>query len=130
MKLTMLGTGNALVTKCYNTCFLLEDQNQLFMVDGGGGNMILRQIQKAGYHWMDIRHIFVTHKHLDHLIGILWMVRMIWNPLTYKKDSVDAESFICIFDHTAMRPSAPQSRNRHCGPEPLLSGSEFPAPNM
>ena len=77
MKLTMLGTGNALVTKCYNTCFLLEDQNQLFMVDGGGGNMILRQIQKAGYNWMDIRHIFVTHKHLDHLIGILWMVRMI-----------------------------------------------------
>ncbi len=77
MKLTMLGTGNALVTKCYNTCFLLEDQNQLFMVDGGGGNTILRQIQKAGYHWMDIRHIFVTHKHLDHLIGIFWMVRMI-----------------------------------------------------
>ena len=24
----------------------------------GGGNMILRQIKKAGYHWMDIRHIF------------------------------------------------------------------------
>lgn len=22
MKLTMLGTGNALVTECYNTCFL------------------------------------------------------------------------------------------------------------
>lgn len=24
MKLTMLGTGNALVTKIYNTCFVLE----------------------------------------------------------------------------------------------------------
>ena len=25
MKLTMLGTGNALVTECYNTCFVLEE---------------------------------------------------------------------------------------------------------
>ena len=27
--------------------------------------------------WMEIRHIFVTHKHIDHLLGIVWMVRMI-----------------------------------------------------
>ena len=77
MKLTMLGTGNALVTECYNTCFLMEDQGKLFLVDGGGGNQILHQIRRAGYDWMEIRHIFVTHKHIDHLLGIVWMVRMI-----------------------------------------------------
>ena len=38
MKLTMLGTGNALVTACYNTCFLLDEQGELLLVDGGGGN--------------------------------------------------------------------------------------------
>ena len=38
MKLTMLGTGDALVTECYNTCFIIDDKGQLFMVDGGGGN--------------------------------------------------------------------------------------------
>ena len=73
----MLGTGNALVTECYNTCFILEDKGQLFMTDGGGGNTVLHQIKHAGYDWMDIRHIFVTHKHVDHLLGIVWMVRMI-----------------------------------------------------
>ena len=77
MKLTMLGTGNALVTECYNTCFIIEENRQLFMVDGGGGNAILHQIKHAGYDWMDVRHIFVTHKHVDHLLGIVWMVRMI-----------------------------------------------------
>ena len=51
MKLTMLGTGNALVTECYNTCFMLDDGGELFMVDGGGGNTILRQIKLAGYNW-------------------------------------------------------------------------------
>ncbi len=77
MKLTMLGTGNALVTNCYNTCFLLEDKGQTFLIDGGGGNTILHQIKSAGYNWMNIRHIFVTHKHIDHLLGVIWMVRMI-----------------------------------------------------
>jgi len=77
MRLTMLGTGNALVTECYNTCFLIDDHGHVFMVDGGGGNAILHQIKHAGYDWMDIRHIFVTHKHIDHLMGVFWMVRMI-----------------------------------------------------
>ena len=77
MKLTMLGTGNALVTECYNTCFVLSDGERHFMVDGGGGNGVLHQLKQAGFHWMDMRELFVTHKHMDHLLGVLWMVRMI-----------------------------------------------------
>ena len=77
MKLTMLGTGNALVTECYNTCFMLDDNGQLFLTDGGGGNNILHQIKYAGYDWKNVHHIFVTHKHIDHILGIVWMVRMI-----------------------------------------------------
>ena len=77
MKLTMLGTGNALVTECYNTCFVLEDNDQKLLVDGGGGSAILAQTKHAGYNWMDLRHIFVTHKHVDHLLGVVWMTRMI-----------------------------------------------------
>ena len=34
MKITMLGTGNALVTECYNTCFVLEDEGNILMIDG------------------------------------------------------------------------------------------------
>jgi len=73
----MLGTGNALVTECYNTCFVIEDNMRYFMVDGGGGNTVLHQLKKAGFNWMDIRDIFITHKHIDHLLGVMWMVRMI-----------------------------------------------------
>lgn len=73
----MLGTGNAHVTECYNTCFVIEENNQYFMVDGGGGNGVLQQLKHAGLDWKDMREIFVTHKHIDHLTGIIWMVRMI-----------------------------------------------------
>ena len=77
MKLTMLGTGNAMVTECYNTCFVIQDGDKHLLVDGGGGNTLLRQLKQAGYNWQDMREIFVTHKHVDHLMGIIWMIRMI-----------------------------------------------------
>jgi len=75
MKLTLFGTGYAQVTSCYNTCFLLENQNGLFLVDGGGGNQIVRRLKDAGYRWQDIHEIFLTHNHMDHIIGILWLIR-------------------------------------------------------
>ena len=31
MKLTILGTGNAKVTKCYNTCFTLNEDKELYL---------------------------------------------------------------------------------------------------
>lgn len=77
MELTMLGTGNALVTEYYNTCFVIGENNQYFMVDGGGGNTVLSQLKHAGFDWMDMREMFVTHKHVDHIMGIIWMIRMI-----------------------------------------------------
>lgn len=77
MKITMLGTGNALVTKCYNTCFVLEDNNEYLLVDGGGGNQILSQLERAGVNYMNLHNIFVTHKHIDHILGIIWIIRMI-----------------------------------------------------
>ena len=64
MELTLLGTGNAVVTECYNTCFLLEEKSEIFLVDAGGGNAILKQLKKAGIDWKDIRNIFITHKHI------------------------------------------------------------------
>ena len=76
MKLTILGTGNAKVTKCYNTCFALNEDKEYFMIDGGGGNTILKQLEDAGISWKEISTIFVTHKHIDHLLGIIWMLRM------------------------------------------------------
>lgn len=57
MKLTMLGTGNALVTECYNTCFVLSDGNDHFMVDGGGGMTVLHQLKYAGLDWRQMRTI-------------------------------------------------------------------------
>lgn len=75
--LTFLGTGYATATKCYNTCFVLRDDEHLLLVDGGGGNTILSQLQKADVSITAIQHIFLTHAHTDHVLGAVWVVRII-----------------------------------------------------
>lgn len=77
MNITMLGTGHATVTECYNTCFVLSEEADHFLVDGGGGSTLLHQLKYAGIDWHNLHEMFVTHKHLDHLVGILWLVRLI-----------------------------------------------------
>ena len=73
----MLGTGNASVTHIYNTCFTLQTSTTLLLVDAGGGNGILTQLRKAAIQIADIHHLFVTHSHTDHVLGVIWVVRMV-----------------------------------------------------
>ncbi len=75
--LIMLGTGNATVTKCYNTCFALQNNDEYFLVDTGGGNGILAQLESAGIPLDTIHNIFISHEHTDHSLGIIWLIRMI-----------------------------------------------------
>ncbi len=109
MKITMLGTGNAMVTECYNTCFMISGGNGNFLVDGGGGNTILRQLKKAGYRCSDIDEIFVTHKHIDHILGIIWVIRKICQSGMQKKEKhpepanaggkADSEKKVNVYGH-------------------------------
>ena len=76
-KLIMLGTGNAAVTRCYNTCFALQNDGANFLIDGGGGNGLLTQMEKAKIDYNSIHEVFVTHTHTDHILGIVWLIRMV-----------------------------------------------------
>ncbi len=94
MKITMLGTGHAMVTELYNTCYALQNTNEpaieqgicsaedTFLVDAGGGNFILHQLKHAGIKVTQIHDIFVTHKHVDHMMGVIWMARAITSAMS------------------------------------------------
>lgn len=73
----MLGTGNATVSQIYNTCFVLQTPSTLMLVDAGGGNGILAQLRKVNVLISDIHHLFVTHAHTDHVLGVIWVIRMV-----------------------------------------------------
>ena len=76
-QLTALGTGYAIATKCYTTCFTVSDGQEHFMIDCGGGNGVLTNLEKAGISLGQVHHIFLSHRHTDHVMGAVWMLRMI-----------------------------------------------------
>lgn len=76
-KITVLGTGYAMALRCYNTCFALHQGDDVLLVDAGGGNGILVQLQKAGIDPASIHNLIVTHAHTDHILGVVWVIRKI-----------------------------------------------------
>lgn len=94
--LYVFGTGNANATRCYNTCFALRSDNEFFMVDAGGGNGILSILKDMNVRLTDIHHIFVTHEHTDHILGVVWMIRMI--AASMRKGSYQGELHIYCHD--------------------------------
>ena len=100
MNLTMLGNGNALVTECYNTCFILGSGGGNLLVDTGGGNRILHQLKHAGFALQDIHEIFITHSHIDHILGVIWLIRI--SAQHMHRNNFDGD--INIYSHDAVIP--------------------------
>lgn len=85
MRLTILGTGNAMAVECFNTCFAFSEGGKHFLIDTGGGNRILKVLKDAGIAVEGIHDIFITHEHIDHLLGIVWMIRVIGTRMNQEK---------------------------------------------
>ena len=76
-RLVVLGTGNATVTHCYNTCFAVKTGEGVILCDAGGGNGILRQLELASIGLGDVHHLILTHAHSDHVLGAVWLIRLV-----------------------------------------------------
>ena len=92
-ELVVLGTGYAEAVRCFNTCFAIRDNKpkespigrETFLVDSGGGNGILKALLDADIDCKDIHHIFVTHEHTDHILGMPWLIRVIGKAMNQEK---------------------------------------------
>ena len=76
-RILVLGTGAGISMNCYNTCFILENNEKYLLVDTGSGGGILKQIRDMGVDITKIHDLFISHKHIDHLLGIFVFIRMI-----------------------------------------------------
>lgn len=86
-KLRMLWTGSAMVTKCYNTCFTISnnEESEYFLVDAGGGNTILSNLEKVDISINNIHNVFISHNHNDHILGVIWIIRAACNNMLKSK---------------------------------------------
>ena len=83
MKINILGTADAISLNCYNTCFTISEGEEHFLIDCGGGNGILKQLKSKNIKITNITNIFITHTHTDHILGIIWVLRMICRAYFY-----------------------------------------------
>ena len=98
-KLHVLGTGYALATRVYNTCFAITNDRGTLLVDAGGGNGILRQMEDAGIGFETVHDFFITHAHPDHLNGAVWVLRKIMTMINAGKYEGDLH----IYCHASVR---------------------------
>ncbi len=74
-RLLVLGTGAGTPINCYNMCAVLENNEKYLLIDTGGGSQVLRQIRDVGVDFTNIHDVFISHKHIDHLLGIFYVLR-------------------------------------------------------
>ena len=77
MKMHIIGTGTATVSKYINTSCVFEEDDQLFLVDGTGGSDILRAFDTMNLNWKKLHYAFLSHEHTDHFLGMIWVIRTI-----------------------------------------------------
>lgn len=71
----MLGTGNGGTLELYNTCFIIQNDNKNFLIDTGGSIEIIKRLQQINIDYKDLRHIFISHNHTDHILGLFWLFK-------------------------------------------------------
>ncbi len=76
-KIIMLGTGNGGTLDLYNTCFSIQNENGNFLVDTGGSIEIIKRLNQVNIDYKSIRHIFISHSHTDHILGLFWLFKKI-----------------------------------------------------
>lgn len=76
-KITMLGTGNGVAMDLYNTCFVIQNEIGNFLVDTGGSIELIKRLDQVNIDYKTIHHIFLSHGHTDHILGLIWLFRKI-----------------------------------------------------
>ena len=88
-KMIFLGTGEAMAYKAFNTSICFVDEcDECFLIDAGGGNGIFYHLEKSDIDIKQIKNIFITHNHTDHILGFLWIIR---------KFASIKDEFVCDF---------------------------------
>lgn len=84
-KLIMLGTGHGFVFDCYNTCFLMQNDDKYFLIDTGGGAHIVQNLEKINININQIHDIFISHCHTDHILGLFWILKRLASMMRFGK---------------------------------------------
>jgi ribonuclease Z len=78
-RVVFLGTGGALNPERYQASILVEAGTARVLLDTGGGLGLVRRLRAAGIDPASIGHVFLSHRHLDHVGGLeAWLLSVFY----------------------------------------------------
>jgi ribonuclease Z len=77
-RVVFLGTGGALNPERYQAAILVESGTTRVLLDTGGGLGLVRRLLAAGIAPASIGHVFLSHRHLDHVGGLEPLLLTMW----------------------------------------------------
>lgn len=95
VRLIALGTGTALTYHHHCTFFVLDDGENYFLVDGGGGNESILCFTALSLDCTKFHYGFLSHEHTDHLFGMIYVLRMITYLIEQGKYEGDFTLYCC-----------------------------------
>jgi len=113
----MLGTENGGTLDLYNTCFVIKNDNGNFLVDTGGSIEIIKRLKQVNIDIKEIKHIFISHSHTDHILGLIWMFKKLGRAAVNGK----IETKINIYCNDVVYESI-IAVSKHILPEKLVAG--------
>lgn len=116
-KIIMLGTGNGGTVDLYNTCFVIRNDEGDFLVDTGGSVEIIKRLKEVKIDAKEIKHIFISHSHTDHILGLIWLFKKLGRPAINE----EIQSKINIYCNDVVYESI-QEICKHILPEKLVEG--------
>lgn len=91
--LTILGTSSALPTSSkFPTAHVLNIHERFFLVDCGEGTQM--QLRRYGINLSRINHIFISHLHGDHVLGLFGLIATL--SLLGRKDDLHIYSYYLL----------------------------------
>lgn len=79
MKLTVLGTGTAIPQKDRSSpCYLISIDQNNYLFDMGP--LAVHRLEELNINLMSIATIFISHYHLDHILGLLHLLFIFKHP--------------------------------------------------
>lgn len=104
----MLGTGHGATFDLYNTCFVIQNDEGFFLIDTGGGMEIMRRLALSNIKLEDIKNVFISHSHTDHILGLIWMFKKLYGKVVQGEIKENINIYCNDVVHEAIITVAPQ----------------------
>ena len=76
-KFYVLGTCAGISDIGFTLSGVLQHNDKCLLVDTGEGMQVLKQLRLSGIKISNIHDVFISHKHIDHLLGLIPFIRKV-----------------------------------------------------